>query len=534
MSRKAKVTQEMANGFPEWTKVRNDDQSTGKSFINTIGLEMETLLTEMFRAQKSMFLTTAFVGEIDQTFKLSLPNYFTFNVDSVHALTPVPVVPTISGRMGSEWFTVQHVEDGSIRSFWYEALPDRVSLVSSFPLDELLVASGISTDVSLQLVNSGLSLDNRLTVVANGQQLVTVDANNNLQRSKVRIDGTTWKGTPESEDVVFLLSENKKTFKAWTDINRVAPIDFPEEARIDVFSHQFNQPYYLDSFETLSQFNESRENLPLFWAITESNSSNSMLQAQKYTVEKAIDLIRNKPAIAEYRNWELLDGNGNPVVVNDIVPVPNEQRIFAITDSGLLIYDTFMELPDLKALSLRTPNALVDIETNSDYVVRQEEVEVSIVFKRPIKTIVRHRVRVKFPDGVEQGVLLDGSLVPTTSDYWVDYETSDRFIRQPFFLELEDLGQHVVTLEVVYLDQSTEFAQRAILVQSKSPLAELDFSGITTTASGIDIDHQNRLLILDDTGTVHHVQLHYDKVLIDFDGKELTFREQYDEVKVIK
>jgi hypothetical protein len=259
-----------------------------------------------------------------------------------------------------------------------------------------------------------------------------------------------------------------------------------------------------------------------------------MLQAQKYTVEKAIDLIRNKPALAEYRNWELLDGSGNPVIVNDIVPVPNEQRIFAITDSGLLIYDTFMELPDLKALTLRTPNGLVDLETSSDYVVREEEVEVSPVFKRPIKTIIRHRVKIKCPDGVEQGILLDGTLVPVTTDHWVNEETSNRFIRQPFFLELDDLGQHVITLECVYLDQSTEFAQRAILVQSKSPLAELDLSDITTTASGIDIDHQNRLLILDSTGTVHHVQLHYDKVLIDFEGKELTFREQYDEVKVTK
>jgi hypothetical protein len=534
MSRKSKVTQEMANGFPEWTKVRTDDQSVGQSLINTIGLEMETLLTEMFRAQKSMFLTTAFTGEIDQTFKITLPNYFSFDTNNTNTLASISVVPTISGRLGNEWFTVEHIEDGSLHSFWYDAIPSRIGLVSTFVLEDLLVASGMSTDINLQLVNSGLDLDNKLTVVTNGQQLVSVDANNNLQRSKVRIDGITWKGTTESEDVVFLFAESKQTFKAWTNITKIAPIDFSEETHIDVFSHQFNQPYYIDSFESLSQFSESRENLPLFWTIIESNDNNSILQAQRYTAEKAIDLIRNQPTFAEYRSWELLDALNNPVIINDIVPVPNEQRIFAITNSGLLIYDTFMELPNLKALTLRTPNALIDIETSSDYIIREGEVEVSPIFKRPIKTIIRHRVKIKYPDGIEQGILLDGTLVPVSVDYWINEEITDRFIRQPFFLELTDLGQHVITLECVYLDQTVEFAQRAILVQSKSPLVQLDFSNITTTASGIDIDHQNRLLILDSAGTVHHMQLYYDKVLIDFENKELTFREQYDEIKVIK
>lgn len=534
MSRKAKITQEMANGFPDWTKVRTDDQSIGQSFINTIGLGMETLFTEMYRAQKSMFLTTAFVGEIDQTFKLSLPSSFEFSVNSTDALMPVVIAPTISGRLGNTWYPIEEIVDGSLRTFWYDAIPNRISEINSFALGGLLVASGLSSDVSLQLVNSGLAIENRLTVVADGEQLLVIDANNNLQRSKVRIAGTTWKETSESEDVVFLFSESKQTFKAWNSIDRIAPIDFPSETRIDVYSHQFNQPYYLDSFDSISQFKESRENLPLFWTLTTTSGSYSGLQAQRYIAERAVDLIRTKPTLAEYRNWELLDSSNNPVILNDIVPVPNEQRILGITDSKLLMYDTFMELPDLKTLTLQTPNGLVDIESSSDYVIRGEELEINAIFKRPIKTIIRHRIKIKFPDGLEQGILLDGSLVSTTSDFWITDETSDRLIRQPFFLELSDLGQHIVTLECMYLDQTTEFAQRAILVQAKTPLVELDLSSIMTTASGIDIDHQNRLLVLDSSGTVHQLQLHYDKVLIDFEGKELTFREQYDEVKVTK
>lgn len=534
MSRKSRITDELANGFPEWTKVRTDDQSIGKSFINTIGLEMELLFTEMHRAQKSMFLTTAFTGEIDQTFKVQLPNSFIFTIDSEHALSPVSSAPTISGLIGSTWYPITEITDGSIRSFWYEALPNRISEITQFPISGLLVASGVSSDISLTLVTSGLALDNRLTIVADGEQLLAVDAENNLQRSKIRISGTTWKNTIETEDIVFLFSESKQTFKAWNSVSRIAPIDFVSESQIDVYSHQFNQPYYIDSFESISQFPDARENLPLFWTLRTTSSGASMLQAQRYTALAAVDLIRQKPQLAEYRNWELLNESGDPVIVLDIVPVPNEQRIYAIDASGLYLYDSHFELPDLKQLTLKTSNGLVDIETSSDYVVRDEELEVTAVFKRPIKTIVRHRIKIKFPDGVENGILLDGTLVPVSTDHWIIDEITDRLVRQPFIIELSDFGQHLITLEVVYLDQVTEIAQRAILVQSKTPLAQLDLSTITTTAIGIDVDHQNRLLVLAASGVVHQLGLHYDIVLIDFNNKELVFREQYDEVKVIK
>jgi hypothetical protein len=532
--RKSKVTQELVNGFPSWSKVRSDEQSVGQSYLNVIGLEMELLFTEMFRAEKNMFLSTANVDEIDQTYKLTLPTSFTFSTNSTNALSPEFISPTISGLVNDEWVAITEITDQSIRSFWYEAAPTRITEVDRFNIEGTLVASGTSSDMSLTLINSGLFLDNKLTIEVDGETLITVDSNNVLQRSKVRIQGTTWKETVEQEDSIFLFAETKPSQKAWLNISSIKTLDFPSESSVNIYSHQFNRPYYLDSFETLSQFVESRENLPIFWSIEESIFGDSILHAEVYTVNKAIDLLKSKPARHEFRNWELLDSESQSLLIKDIAMVPFKQMFYAISDNRFFVYDTYLELPDLTLLNPKTPNSLIDLEVSSDYVIRGEELEISPLLARPIKTISKHRMKLTYPDGAEFGILLDGTLVPTTTDFWIVTETSDRFIRQPFVLELDDFGQHVITLEVQYLDEIQEIIERAILVQSKLPLSEIDLSSLIDVPVGIDIDHQGRILILDEDNVVHQMLLHYDVALVDFNLKELILREDYDEIKVIK
>ncbi len=532
-SRKSRVSQENRNSFPSWSRIQSDDQSVGASFINSISLPLEKLVTEYFRAKQNTYLTTAFTGEVDQTYRFNLPSTFEFNVDSTNSISPVVQSVTVSGLDDNTWYLLDEIEDGSIQSFWYEALPTRLNLVDQFSIDSYIVASGQSTDLELTLINSGLSLDNRLTVITDGIQLIEVDEDRNVHKSKVRLSGITWKQTNESEDINFLFAESKPTFKAWSTIEKVQPIDFVEDSSVVVLSNQFNQPFYLDSFDTISQFQDGRENLPLFWSLT-TVSGNSILQANKYTSTRALDLLRLKPEIAEYRRWELLTVSGENVQLKDICLLPYQQRVLGIDPTTLYVWDTYQELPDIKQITLTTQNGLVALETSSDYILRGEEVEILCLFQKPIKTIVRHRLKIKYPDGSEYGILLDGTLIPTSSSYWVEETITERFLRAPLFLELEDLGNHLLTLEVVYLDQTTEFNQRLVLVGAKTALTQLDLSEITTTASGIDIDHQNRWLILNNDMTLNHIQPIYDIYLLDTDRKQIIFREPYDQVKVVK
>jgi hypothetical protein len=531
---KSRVTQELANAFPDWAKLRSDDQSVGKSLLNVFGIHLETLETEIARGYDNMYLSTAYVGEIDQLYKLELPSTYEFATNNANNLSPIILSPTISGLVDSTWYAVTEVENGSIRELWYDALPSRISEVTSFDIDNYLVASGLSTDVELMLVGSGLDLDNVLTVVVEGEQQVIIDADGEVQRSKVRITGETWKETNETEDVVFLFNDSKQTFKAWNLITKVEPVNFVSDSAINVYSHRFNQPRYLDTFESMSQFDDSRENLPCFWALSENQEGYSVLELQRFTTQKAVHLLTQRPEYIDVRRWELLNEDDEELEILDIAQLPYQQKLLAITEDTLYIYDTLQELPNLKVLTEKTSNALVDIYVSSDYNSRSDNVEVACLFQRPIKTIIRHRLKIEYPDGSTFGILADGTLVPTNSDYWVREETSDRFIRPSIFIELDDVGQHNLTLECVYLDETTDIAQRAILVLAKNPLATYDLTSITDAAVGIDVDHQNRVLILDSGNTVHQVMFRYDFGIIDYENKEILFRENYDEVKVIK
>lgn len=532
VTRKSRVTQSIANGWPDWTRIRTDEQSVGQSFINSVALGLEDLILESQRGYKNLYLTTAFPGEIDQTYKLTLPNYFEFTTQG-NQLNQQFNSPEVSGLIDSNWVDITEIHNNSIQDFWYQALPTRLSLEESFPNSNHLVASGLSTDLSLQLIDSGLFLNNRLTVITQTGPLVEVEANNNILRSKVRITGVNWKLNSDTEDVVFLFPESKQTFKPWSSVSRVQCVDFPTETLVHIYSHQFNQQNYLDSFDTVSQFSSSRENLPMFWSLGQTSSGYSTLDLQRYTVDKAIDLLPVTPQFETIRRWELLDNDGDSVLIQDIQPVPFQQKIIGASNNKLYIWDTYQELPNIQVLTQRTPDALITIELDNDYPLREEDIEVNLVFSKPIKTIVRNRLSIQYPDGTEWGILADGSLVSTSSDYYLRDETSNRFIRSTVFITTEDLGQHILTFECQYLDNSIEIAQRAFVVQSKEALVELSFSNITTAASGIDIDHQNQLLILTTSGIIHQINRHYDYCLIDFDNKELLLREDYDQVKVI-
>jgi hypothetical protein len=96
------------------------------------------------------------------------------------------------------------------------------------------------------------------------------------------------------------------------------------------------------------------------------------------------------------------------------------------------------------------------------------------------------------------------------------------------------LGDHLLTFECEYLDGVIDTSQRLVRVQAKIPLAVINLSSISTTITGIDIDHLGHVLVRESSGKVHQLQFHYDNVLVDFENKELIFRDKYDEVKVIK
>lgn len=530
VTRKSRITQEIRNGLPSWTKTRADDQSVGSSFINSLALGMEDLDTEIFRGLKNQFLTTAFVGEIDNLYTVSLPNYFSFTPTTEDTLQEGISDITVSGLDGI-WYELEEIKTGTTRDFWYEALPTRLELIETYSVESLLIASGLSNTLTLDIIASGLLLDNRVTVIADGESLLEIEENGDLKKGKVKLTGETWKETAEQEDVNFLFSESKKSFKAWNTIDLIEPIDFPEESLIHVYSHAFNQDYYLDSFDSISQFEESRENMPFFWTLDVTASGFSTLTMQKYSTGKALDLIKTKPEIVDYKSWALLDTLGNPVLILDIKPLPYLQQIVGVSSDTLYIWDSFEEIPNLKEHQGSTGSALIDLSFLQDFCLPGGDVEVNLLFVRPTKTIIKHKLSIEYPDGSVYWIAVDGTLSGTEA--WIVNTISEKIVRPSFLVATDDPGQYIFRFSAMYLDGTTETVIKSILALSKTPLVELDISNISTDIIGIDIDHVNRWLLLTGSNEVKHILPHYDVYLKDVEGKQLIFREAYTNIKVL-
>lgn len=530
--RKSVVTQELQNAFPERSKVRSDDQSVGHSILNVIGLSAEALFTELFRAYDNMYLTTANVGEIDLTYRVQLPESYDFDTDRPDSVQPVPVAPTVSGLFDGTWYEVNEVTTGAVKDFWYEAIPTRVtsSETATSVVNLLVDASSNEATVSGELE---LFTSNRVYVKVEGTQFFDVEAAA-LPRARIRITGITWKGTEETEDLIFLFNSTRPSNKIWSTITRVDFIDFPQEANIKIYAAPLNLSEYLDPYNDIQQQKDSRSNLPVFWRIGTTEQDISYLELSRYRMPLLTDLLQNQTDLIEVRRWELLDSEGAPITPIDIMPIPYSKRVWVVTSTDLYLYDLDMNLPDLQRLTRKTSGSNSKIELSNDYALRDEDVEVSIVLARPIKTVIKHRVSITYPDGqllyLVGDDLLDPDDVSDSEDFW-DFDVQDeRQIRPSIVMTFEDLGEHLITLEVQYLDSTIDVDQRILTIDSKEPLFT---SQLDTTVSGIAIDHLQNLILATTSGTALTIVPHYDIMLVDFNNKQLVFREEYEQVKVL-
>jgi len=538
MAKKYKVTQELANSFPDWSKIRTDEQSVGQGLLNVIGRNLETIETELFRGFSNTSLTTVNTQEIDLVYRFQLPETFEFSVDNATQLQPLSLAPTVSGLVGNTWYLVDEAETGTIKEFWYDAIPDRLNLLTTYSGTDHVLLDSNSEEYTFSGINNPF-LSNTLYVEVSGVSLLEErpDLQDGFLQAKIRISGTTWKDTEEAEEIPFIYNDKKRTLKGWKEIDQVQALDFPASGEVRIWSHGFNQVDYKDSFGDISQFKHSRDNLSTFWKIGTScwQSDVVLLECETYAASHAIDVLRNRTDREAYREWELLDSGNNVITPLDIAPIPFMQRAWVVTESGLLLYDLEFDQPSQSELVGKTNSPLVQIVTQRDYITRDEEVEVDLRFVRPVRTVIKHRLTVKFPDGVSMGVLEDGTLVSTSTDYWVNNIIETRSLRSPTDFTLTELGDHIFTLEVVFNGNLTEIDKRIVRVSSKTALAEFNlFNIIGTTVAGVDIDHQQHILVRDVDSGVHHLEPHYDTMLIDYDTKEIIFHENYSEVKIIK
>lgn len=527
MSKYSVVTTELANIYPTWSRVRFDRQSLGQRFLNSAACSLERAQKEMIRTTNNFHLTTANLDEIDWIYRVDLPASFTFNELGDDVFDVVYDAPTVSGLIDGTYYSTPATEQNNIESFWYNHLPDRISEGTTVSGSHIILDDTVDNAPFSGLLDA--YIPNKLYVdLSGGIEYVSINDNKELERAQVSIEGTTRKGTKESEIVVFPWDQTQQTFKEWDELDKINCAYMPEGAAIKVYSGNFDNGPYIDFWNIA--YSPYRKKIDIFWDVG-SISTGSTLEMKQYTTDEIKHLLDGVFSIYVERSFELFDQSDNSVTIADISQQPFTDYVWAADDNKLYCYN--MDQPPIvenpSIFDDVTPGAKVYFEFGSDYTVRTEEVDIDIYSTEPTNAVYKYRTWVEYPDTTRSGIL-GGELV----SYYTESVAKSRYekrIDQRLSFSSSQLGEHVFNLEVLMRDGTTQLTKRVLRVDYKTPVAQFDLPSSITRVYGIDFSSDQDLWIWH-SGGYTQINLHHDVMLVDYDGRALYFREPYSEVLV--
>jgi hypothetical protein len=539
---KGRSTQQLVNTFPTWSNIRNDEQSLGFQLLNTVGQEIDDLLSQLDQANNNHFLSTSRVSDIDVFYIYELPGDYEFTKDDDDDTDFTYTPPTVSGVKDDVNYAVTIAEDNNIESFWYTNVPTRLSIGDTTSNAHMITSGPLTSSPFPVLTVSGwCHIPNHLTIkIEGGTSYLGLEDKNLVRKGLVQIEGLTREGLEVTEEIVFLHDETQQTIHEFKSIEpsgiRVYGVEDPDVAELVVTSANFNADDYPVNYPDIGATVED-ESLPLFWSLASGvNSSIQTLALKKYDTDDPdlrMDGFATKSVLFKQ---EILDEGAGTITPLDLAVEPHSNRVWVVDSSKLYLYTSDLPYPDLSVLAPKDYQAESVIEPESYYVTKDDSVEINYVWRKPTNGIVAHRVWMIKPDGTKKSIE-SGVEVTYYSDSssWIYGEPRTRKIREAEFHTLDQRGDYVFCLEVSYTDETTSLDKRVVSVLSQSALAEYDLSALITgvTIAGVDFDSEYKMWVLDSAGTKHEIVRHHDIMLIDFKRKVVYLRELYDQVRVM-
>ena len=534
--KKSAVTQELANNFASWTRVRQDDQSLGYRMLNAFANSMEHMEKQLGRMGANTFLPTANISEIDQLYRVVLPRDFEFEIDNQDPSNECPIAPDVLGLQDTVWYTVEQADQNDIQSFWYELAPDRVTVGTTIDSTSGSGDYTLINDTADNFPKTGSFLHHlqdggKIVVEATGgTQYLKVDKQS-VRRARVLLEGITRKGTQEEEVIVFPWDMKQTSTKEWKELTAVRLLDMEDAVTITVRSADFIHGPYLVPYNL--RFSPQRNKIDEFWDVGLVDTVNT-LDWIEYTSDEWQQLVLGFSDKGVRESWELLDSGNTNIAAVDIALEPFSERAWVIDNTMLYLFDTNQTIiENVEALRDRTQGTNLAFDLEFPSVVLGEDIVFIPIHARPLKEIQAYRIWYQTPTGDK--FHFDATGTPQTFDntfYIRDVFPLKRTVDSIKKVTSTERGEYILGFDAIYIDQEEDHERVVVPVQSKQAQAEFDLSSIGTNLTGIDFDTDHNLWVLDDNGDYHNIVMHYDKMLIDFVNKIIYFREQYENVDV--
>jgi len=533
--KKARSTRELVNYFPSYSQVRNNWQSIGAQFLNTLGVQIDDMDKYLEKMKKNAFLATVNLDEIDWAYKVKLPATFSFTLDTTDQLQPTYSAPTVQGLVSSNiydgYVDVTLADDNSLENLWYEATIDRVDWAETVSGEDSLLHWPSTSFPFSGLLTHHLSDGGRVWVeTTSGTQYVSINDDGEIDRATLTLVGTTRKGTKETETLVFPWDMKQSTSKEWKYITYVETHNFEDDVSIELRSADFDWGPYL-SFYNL-RWSEDDTKIDEFWDIGEEISAGTTLDLVGYIANDWENLVLGFSGTTVRDSWELIDWDLNTIDAVDMAVQPFTDRAWIVDSSKLYCFG--MEETMVSGIDFlvdKTSGSHFRIEASDDYYVLGDDITFTPLHVRPIQQVAKYRLWYKTPSGTKYG-LDSGSPVAFTADFWKYPTELKRELEGEITITATERGEYKIALEAVYPD-GTSFVDRKIIpVKYKQPLSAIDISDhVSGSILGIDFDSDQKLWVKT-TVAYYRFSLHADLMIIDYSDKIIYFREDYTSVEI--
>lgn len=122
------LTQDLANNFPQWMHLRQNNRSVTQQLMSPISATFDKVEDDIAFNIKSKFISSAPVDEIDVIFRT--PILTNINLTDVSA-SGVRCIAAPSGCSPSGISQIWLTEESTLENFYYNVLPTRVEITSS-------------------------------------------------------------------------------------------------------------------------------------------------------------------------------------------------------------------------------------------------------------------------------------------------------------------------------------------------------------------------------------------------------------------
>lgn len=532
--KRARSSQELINNFPSWSRIRNDWQSVGAQYLNTLSIPMDDMDEYLEKMRRNTFLSTINLDEADWVYKVYLPATFSFDLDSTDRINPSYITPTVQGLVNnnvySGYYAVSLAEDNSLEEMLYKTVPDRIDYQETVTGYDSLLHWPSSSFPYSGILNHHLSDGGRLFIEASsGTQYISINDDGEIDRAKITLYGKTRKGTRESETLVFPWDQKQPTFKEWKYIDYIEAENLEDSVSIDIRSANFDWGPYLSFYNM--RWSVSDKKIDEFWDIG-SLDNGTTLDLIGYISDDWRNLMFGFSSKETKDQWELIDIDLNKINAVDLAIQPFQNRAWVVDSSKLYCFDLDQTMcSGIDFLAKRTDGSHFQLEAGDSYYVLGDDITFTPLHIRAVSQISKYRIWYQDPTGTKYG-LNQGSQVSFTSDFWQYPTQLKRELEGEITISATERGEYKIALEAVYPDGTTFVNRLLIPVQYKQPLSTIDIAPyVSGNIEGIDFDSDQQLWIKTNEA-YYRFSLHKDLMIIDYADKIVYFREEYDEVDI--